>query len=182
MGTGAPAHTGLRGARRAGPSLGTGWGSDLSRGTCGPRLGVGAGPGAVSGRSVLHAGEVIKHGDLKCVRDEGMPIYKAPLERGVLIIQFLVSAAGSPGSRPSRPPGPAPATRPAPPLARPAPPPRPARPRLSPAWPLPPDPPGARRRSPQRAPRPRRSSSRRSTGSLQTASPSWKPCCPRGRA
>ncbi|XP_054306837.1 dnaJ homolog subfamily A member 4 isoform X4 [Pongo pygmaeus] len=36
------------------------------------------------------AGEVIKHGDLKCVCDEGMPIYKAPLEKGILIIQFLV--------------------------------------------------------------------------------------------
>ena len=41
------------------------------------------------------AGEVIKHGDLKCVRNEGMPIYKAPLERGMLIIQFLVSALDS---------------------------------------------------------------------------------------
>ncbi|XP_030173050.1 dnaJ homolog subfamily A member 4 isoform X1 [Lynx canadensis] len=37
------------------------------------------------------AGEVIKHGDLKCVHDEGMPIYKAPLEKGTLIIQFLVT-------------------------------------------------------------------------------------------
>lgn len=36
------------------------------------------------------AGEVIKHGDLKCIRNEGMPIYKAPLEKGVMIIQFLV--------------------------------------------------------------------------------------------
>ncbi|XP_032029994.1 dnaJ homolog subfamily A member 4 isoform X1 [Hylobates moloch] len=36
------------------------------------------------------SGEVIKHGDLKCVCDEGMPIYKAPLEKGILIIQFLV--------------------------------------------------------------------------------------------
>ncbi|XP_031199071.1 dnaJ homolog subfamily A member 4 isoform X2 [Mastomys coucha] len=36
------------------------------------------------------SGEVIKHGDLKCVRNEGMPIYKAPLEKGMLIIQFLV--------------------------------------------------------------------------------------------
>ncbi|XP_074152557.1 dnaJ homolog subfamily A member 4 isoform X1 [Sminthopsis crassicaudata] len=36
------------------------------------------------------SGEVIKHGDLKCVRNEGMPIYKAPLEKGSLIIQFLV--------------------------------------------------------------------------------------------
>ncbi|KAH0500739.1 DnaJ-like protein subfamily A member 4 [Microtus ochrogaster] len=37
------------------------------------------------------ASEVIKHGDLKCVRNEGMPIYKAPLEKGMLIIQFLVA-------------------------------------------------------------------------------------------
>uniref|UniRef100_A0A8C0PQ19 DnaJ heat shock protein family (Hsp40) member A4 n=1 Tax=Canis lupus familiaris TaxID=9615 RepID=A0A8C0PQ19_CANLF len=36
------------------------------------------------------SGEVIKHGDLRCVRNEGMPIYKAPLEKGTLIIQFLV--------------------------------------------------------------------------------------------
>ncbi|CAK6442368.1 unnamed protein product [Pipistrellus nathusii] len=35
-------------------------------------------------------GEVIKHGDLKCVRHEGMPVYKAPLERGSLVVQFLV--------------------------------------------------------------------------------------------
>ncbi|XP_044518829.1 dnaJ homolog subfamily A member 4 isoform X3 [Gracilinanus agilis] len=38
----------------------------------------------------IEKGEVIKHGDLKCVRNEGMPIYKAPLEKGSLIIQFLV--------------------------------------------------------------------------------------------
>lgn len=37
------------------------------------------------------AGEVITHGDLRCVRDEGMPIHKAPLEKGMLIIQFSVS-------------------------------------------------------------------------------------------
>uniref|UniRef100_A0A8C9JBT1 DnaJ heat shock protein family (Hsp40) member A4 n=1 Tax=Panthera tigris altaica TaxID=74533 RepID=A0A8C9JBT1_PANTA len=43
------------------------------------------------------AGEVIKHGDLKCVHDEGMPIYKAPLEKGTLIIQFLVSSRLSSG-------------------------------------------------------------------------------------
>ncbi|KAF4017902.1 hypothetical protein G4228_009477 [Cervus hanglu yarkandensis] len=36
------------------------------------------------------SGNVIKHGDLKCVRNEGMPIYKSPLEKGILIIQFLV--------------------------------------------------------------------------------------------
>ncbi|XP_053128903.1 dnaJ homolog subfamily A member 4 isoform X1 [Hemicordylus capensis] len=36
-------------------------------------------------------GEVIKHGDLKCIYNEGMPTYKSPLEKGSLIIQFLVS-------------------------------------------------------------------------------------------
>ncbi|XP_010117339.1 PREDICTED: dnaJ homolog subfamily A member 4 [Chlamydotis macqueenii] len=35
-------------------------------------------------------GEVIKHGDLKCICNEGMPIYKSPMEKGSLIIQFLV--------------------------------------------------------------------------------------------
>ncbi|XP_034265338.1 dnaJ homolog subfamily A member 4 isoform X2 [Pantherophis guttatus] len=36
-------------------------------------------------------GEVIKHGDIKCIVNEGMPIYKSPLEKGSLIIQFLVA-------------------------------------------------------------------------------------------
>ncbi|XP_006012112.1 dnaJ homolog subfamily A member 4 [Latimeria chalumnae] len=35
-------------------------------------------------------GEVIKNGHLKCIVNEGMPIYKNPFERGCLIIQFLV--------------------------------------------------------------------------------------------
>ncbi|KAM4573730.1 dnaJ homolog subfamily A member 4-like [Odontesthes bonariensis] len=35
-------------------------------------------------------GEVIKHNDMKCVQNEGMPIYKDPYERGQLIIQFQV--------------------------------------------------------------------------------------------
>ncbi|XP_059679874.1 dnaJ homolog subfamily A member 4 isoform X4 [Gavia stellata] len=35
-------------------------------------------------------GEVIKHGDLKCIYNEGMPIYKSPMDKGSLIIQFLV--------------------------------------------------------------------------------------------
>ncbi|XP_013931155.1 PREDICTED: dnaJ homolog subfamily A member 4-like, partial [Thamnophis sirtalis] len=34
-------------------------------------------------------GEVIKHGDIKSIVNEGMPIYKSPLEKGSLIIQFL---------------------------------------------------------------------------------------------
>lgn len=35
-------------------------------------------------------GEVIKHSDVKCVQNEGMPIYKDPYEKGQLIIQFQV--------------------------------------------------------------------------------------------
>ncbi|XP_078388646.1 dnaJ homolog subfamily A member 4-like [Cetorhinus maximus] len=35
-------------------------------------------------------GEVIKVGSLKCVLNEGMPIYRDPFEKGLLIIQFSV--------------------------------------------------------------------------------------------
>lgn len=35
-------------------------------------------------------GEVVKHGDLKYVMNEGMPQYKNPFEKGRLIIQFFV--------------------------------------------------------------------------------------------
>lgn len=35
-------------------------------------------------------GEVIKHNDVKCVMNEGMPLYKEPYERGQLTIQFQV--------------------------------------------------------------------------------------------
>lgn len=35
-------------------------------------------------------GEVIKHGSIKCVMNEGMPIYKDPFEKGRLIIKFNV--------------------------------------------------------------------------------------------
>ncbi|KAG7245356.1 hypothetical protein INR49_010806 [Caranx melampygus] len=35
-------------------------------------------------------GEVIKHNDVKCVQNEGMPIYRDPYEKGQLIIQFQV--------------------------------------------------------------------------------------------
>ncbi|XP_061077898.1 dnaJ homolog subfamily A member 4-like [Conger conger] len=35
-------------------------------------------------------GCVVKHNDIKCVQDEGMPLYRHPYERGQLIIQFLV--------------------------------------------------------------------------------------------
>jgi len=34
---------------------------------------------------------VTKHGDVKCVMNEGMPQYKNPFEKGRLIIQFLVN-------------------------------------------------------------------------------------------
>ncbi|XP_059191925.1 dnaJ homolog subfamily A member 4 [Centropristis striata] len=37
-----------------------------------------------------HPGEVIKHNDIKCVQNEGMPIYRDPYERGQLIIHFQV--------------------------------------------------------------------------------------------
>ncbi|XP_048829299.1 dnaJ homolog subfamily A member 4 [Brienomyrus brachyistius] len=35
-------------------------------------------------------GNVVKHNDIKCIQNEGMPIYKDPCERGQLIIQFIV--------------------------------------------------------------------------------------------
>ncbi|ELU11520.1 hypothetical protein CAPTEDRAFT_102315 [Capitella teleta] len=40
--------------------------------------------------SYLFAGEVIKSGDIRCIRGEGMPQYKNPFEKGRLIIQFSV--------------------------------------------------------------------------------------------
>lgn len=36
-------------------------------------------------------GEVTKHGDVKCILNEGMPQYKNPFEKGRLIVQFLVN-------------------------------------------------------------------------------------------
>ncbi|XP_063230348.1 dnaJ homolog subfamily A member 1 [Bacillus rossius redtenbacheri] len=36
-------------------------------------------------------GEVTKHGDVKCILNEGMPQYKNPFEKGRLIIQFMVN-------------------------------------------------------------------------------------------
>ncbi|CAB3385398.1 Hypothetical predicted protein [Cloeon dipterum] len=36
-------------------------------------------------------GEVIKHGDIKYVENEGMPQYKNPFEKGRLLIQFFVT-------------------------------------------------------------------------------------------
>ncbi|XP_066247067.1 dnaJ homolog subfamily A member 1 [Euwallacea similis] len=35
-------------------------------------------------------GDVIKHGDVKCILNEGMPRYKNPFEKGRLIVQFWV--------------------------------------------------------------------------------------------
>lgn len=35
-------------------------------------------------------GQVIKHGDIKCVQNEGMPIYRDPYEKGQLYIHFEV--------------------------------------------------------------------------------------------
>lgn len=36
-------------------------------------------------------GMVTKHGDVKCVQNEGMPIHKDPFTHGKLIIQFVVN-------------------------------------------------------------------------------------------
>ncbi|XP_033229918.1 dnaJ homolog subfamily A member 1 [Belonocnema kinseyi] len=36
-------------------------------------------------------GTVVKHGDLKCILNEGMPVYKDPFTKGRLIIQFVVN-------------------------------------------------------------------------------------------
>ncbi|XP_078358272.1 dnaJ homolog subfamily A member 1-like [Oculina patagonica] len=38
-----------------------------------------------------HPGEIIKPGEMKCVRDEGMPRYKNPYEKGQLIITFSIN-------------------------------------------------------------------------------------------
>nr|AGQ50607.1 heat shock protein 40 [Neoseiulus cucumeris] len=35
-------------------------------------------------------GDVVKHGDIKCIMNEGMPMYKNPFEKGKLIVQFAV--------------------------------------------------------------------------------------------
>ncbi|CAK7295634.1 DnaJ homolog subfamily A member 1 [Vulpes lagopus] len=36
-------------------------------------------------------GQIVKHGDIKCVLKEGMPIYRRPHEKGCLIIEFKVN-------------------------------------------------------------------------------------------
>ncbi|XP_003699212.1 dnaJ heat shock protein family (Hsp40) member A4-like [Megachile rotundata] len=38
-----------------------------------------------------YPGTVIKYGDLKCILNEGMPVYKDPFTHGRLIIQFVVN-------------------------------------------------------------------------------------------
>ncbi|XP_071942845.1 dnaJ homolog subfamily A member 1-like [Antedon mediterranea] len=39
---------------------------------------------------ISHAGDVVKHDELKCILNEGMPFYKNPYEKGRLIIRFNV--------------------------------------------------------------------------------------------
>ncbi|XP_045635572.1 LOW QUALITY PROTEIN: dnaJ homolog subfamily A member 1-like [Ursus americanus] len=36
-------------------------------------------------------GQIVKHGDIKCMLNEGMPIYRRPHEKGCLIIEFKVN-------------------------------------------------------------------------------------------
>nr|XP_055184872.1 dnaJ homolog subfamily A member 1-like isoform X3 [Nyctereutes procyonoides] len=36
-------------------------------------------------------GQIVKHGDIKCVLNESMPIYRRPYEKGRLIIEFKVN-------------------------------------------------------------------------------------------
>ena len=38
-----------------------------------------------------YLGQIGKHGDIKCVLNEGMPIYRRPYEKGHLIIEFKVN-------------------------------------------------------------------------------------------
>lgn len=33
----------------------------------------------------------MKHGDVKCIMNEGIPQYKNPFEKGRMILQFLVN-------------------------------------------------------------------------------------------
>ncbi|CAJ0941119.1 unnamed protein product [Ranitomeya imitator] len=42
-----------------------------------------------------HPGQIVKHGDIKCVLNEGMPIYRRPCEKGRLIIEFQVNFPSS---------------------------------------------------------------------------------------
>ena len=38
-----------------------------------------------------HPGQIVKHGDIKCVLNEGIPIYRRPHEKGHLTIEFKVN-------------------------------------------------------------------------------------------
>ncbi|KAB0386873.1 hypothetical protein FD755_001829 [Muntiacus reevesi] len=40
---------------------------------------------------ISHSGQIVKHGDIKCVLNEGMPIFHGPYEKGCLIIEFKVN-------------------------------------------------------------------------------------------
>jgi hypothetical protein len=40
----------------------------------------------------MFLGQIVKHGDIKCVLNEGMPIYRRPYEKGRLIIEFKVNS------------------------------------------------------------------------------------------
>ncbi|XP_078526089.1 dnaJ homolog subfamily A member 1-like [Lissotriton helveticus] len=62
---------------------------DLVDSLCGCRQSI----RTLDNRSLLitsRQGEVIKPGDVKCIPNEGMPIYRDPFEKGRLIIQFQV--------------------------------------------------------------------------------------------
>lgn len=76
--------------KRQGDDLLTGLDITLSEALCGFRKPI----VTLDARTLLVItvpGEVIKHGDVKCVENEGMPMYRSPFERGQLIIQFTVS-------------------------------------------------------------------------------------------
>ncbi|KAK2114909.1 hypothetical protein P7K49_005534, partial [Saguinus oedipus] len=47
--------------------------------------------GMKDGQKVTFHGQIVKHGDIKCVLNEGMPIYHRPYEKGRLIIEFKVN-------------------------------------------------------------------------------------------
>ncbi|NWR49040.1 DNJA1 protein, partial [Regulus satrapa] len=43
-------------------------------------------------------GDVIRPGDLKCIPNEGMPVYRSPFQKGKLILQFEVSRSSGTGA------------------------------------------------------------------------------------
>lgn len=44
------------------------------------------------------SGDVIRPGDLKCVPNEGMPVYRSPFQKGKLILQFQVRSQSQAGA------------------------------------------------------------------------------------